>query len=101
MAVDLRLAGEQRQSRCLPENLLAAGEGELVDQFYLLSLGGVVLDFGLDEDRVAGGIVPDVDAKGFDAYGIGLDEADGPEDAEGLAALAESPFRRASATDPW
>ena len=84
----------------MAEHLLATGQRELVHQLYLLRLLGVVFDLCLDEYGVAGGIIPDMYAKGFDSYGICLDEADWPEDAKGLATLAEAPFRRTSTTNP-
>ena len=94
------LAGSDGSGLGMAEHRLAAGEREFVDEFYLLVLFGVVLHLGLDEDAVAGGIVPDVDAEGLDAHVVGLDEADRAEDAEGLAALGESPLAAAPAAHP-
>ena len=69
-----RLASLQRKGLRQPEHLLARGQRELVDQLDGLFLPGIVLDFGLDEHRVAGSIVPDVNTKRLDANGIRLDE---------------------------
>ena len=68
----------------MAEHLLARGQRELVDQLYGLGLAGIVLYLGLDEDAVAGSVVPDVHAEGLNAHLVGLDERDGSEDAEGL-----------------
>ena len=85
----------------MSEYLFARGEREFVDQLNGLGLVGIVLDLGFDEDGVASSIVPDVDTKRLDTDGIGLDERDRTENTERLAALAEPPFRRATAANPW
>ena len=61
---------------------------------------GIVLNLCVDKNSVALGIVPDVYAKGLDAYSICLNKTDGTEDAKGLTSLAETPFGGASATHP-
>ena len=96
----LAVTGLYRDGLCMTEHLLAACKGELVDQLDGLLLLSVVPDFRLNEDTVASSVVPDVDTEGFDAYGIGLDQTDGTENAEGLTTFREAPLAAATSTNP-
>ena len=49
-------------------------------------------DFSFNEDRVAGGVVTDMNTKGFYADDIGLNQRHRSENTERLTALTESPF---------
>ena len=68
----------------IAEHLLTTGQRKLIYQLYLLGLLSVVFHLRFNKDTVASCIVPDVNAKGFDAYGIGLDKRNRTEDAKGL-----------------
>ena len=96
------LAVSSFQDQCLgtSEHLLATGEGELVDQLDGLLFLGIVFNFRLDEDTVAGGIVPDMYTERLDAHGIGLDKSDRTENTKGLTALREAPLAAAPSADP-
>ena len=95
-----RSACGQHRSLGVTEHLLAAGQGELVDQLDGLRFRRVVPDLGLYKHGVALGVVPHVYAERLYAHFICLNEADGTEQAERLATLAEAPLGGTAATDP-
>ena len=67
------LASLQRNGLGMAEHLLTRGKGKLIHHLYLLCLVGIVLDFRLDEHRVANGVIPDMNAKRLDANSIRFD----------------------------
>ena len=100
MTEDDGLACLDGRRLCIAEHLFTRGQRELIHQFYLLRLLGIVLDLRLNKYRVAGCIVPDMYAKGFDTYSVCFYQSDRTEDAKGLATLRESPFRITATTHP-
>ncbi len=87
LADDLGLSRGEGYILCQPEYLFPAGEGELIHKFDGLAGGRIILDFGFDEDTVAGVVVPDMHAKGLYPYLVCLDQSHRTEDAERLAPL--------------
>ena len=85
---------------CMTEYLFTRSERKLIHQFNLLRLLGIVLHLRFDKDTIAGGVIPNMHAKGFNTHSVRFYQTDRTEDTKGLTALRESPFRRAAATYP-
>ena len=81
---EARLAWLQSDGFAQSEDRLATLLGKLVDKLDADRVSAVVPDLGLNEDAVASLVVPDMYAKGFDAYVVCLDKGDRTEDTKGL-----------------
>ena len=101
MTQDDSLTSLNRRLFGMTEHLFSRGKGKLVHQFYLLRLLGIVLNLRLDEYRVAGRVVPNMYAKGFDTDSIRFYQAYRTEDTERLRTFTKAPLRRTSTTYPW